>query len=702
MFIKIFANSGLKRLIWKILIPLIATLAIGLCAMDYVIQQKGAQITKDLSTDKRRAVANAIVADITGEINSIFPILNTMRDAYLALHAHNIADRTTYLEVLQQVARNNPGFLDAWSVWEPNALDGHDAQFVNTTASDATGRFIPIVTWDPTTSKYTFSANVDYEKPGAGDYYLLARQSLKPQIIEPYHYSLNGQDVLMVSFVVPIIADGKFLGVVGLDLNLAGWSAHLAAIKPFETGSVQLISNGGLWAVQGNTDWLGKPIKDTSPELASHLDDIKQGKGFEILASSPDGKANFLRLFAPIKATGVDIPWSVLVNLPMDKILAPTADLNRFSNISSIVLALVLAMITWAVLQVIISKPLQRITQAMSTLAEGNKTIEVPGMKRGDEMGAMAKAVDIFKKNMLEADQLRADQEAAKQRAENDRREAMLTLANRFESSVGGIVNAVSSAADLLQTTSQSLSATAEQTTRQSTAVVDASKKMTQNVETVAAATEELSTSIREIGNHVTESTRIVGGAVDQANDTNAKVKGLFEAAQKIGAVVTLINEIASQTNLLALNATIEAARAGEAGKGFAVVASEVKNLATQTARATDEIAGQIKAIQDSTDASAEAIQSITQAINRVHEISTTIAAAVEEQGAATQEISRNVQQAAAGTAGVSSNISNVTEASEQTSTESTQVHSAAKELARNGALLKQQVAEFLREVRAA
>ena len=224
---------------------------------------------------------------------------------------------------------------------------------------------------------------------------------------------------------------------------------------------------------------------------------------------------------------------------------------------------------------------------------------------------------------------------------------------------------------------------------------------MTQNVQTVASATEELSSSIREIGNQVSESSRIVGAAVTQADDTNAKVKALAEAAQKIGDVVTLINEIAGQTNLLALNATIEAARAGEAGKGFAVVASEVKNLATQTAKATEEIAGQVRAIQDATDTSAQAIDTIAQTINRVNEISTAIASAVEEQGAATQEIARNVQQAAQGTTEVSSNIGSVTQVAQETGAAATQLLSSAGELARNGTLLRSQVDDFLREVRA-
>jgi methyl-accepting chemotaxis protein len=346
-------------------------------------------------------------------------------------------------------------------------------------------------------------------------------------------------------------------------------------------------------------------------------------------------------------------------------------------------------------------KPIQRVVLAMGDLAGGNKQAAIPYTDRHNELGSMAAAIQVFKDNMIEADRLRAEQEETKARAEAERRRAMLDMADKFEAGVGGVVSAVTTAATELQKTAQTLSATAEETSRQSGVVSAAAEEMTQNVQTVAAATEELAASIHEISGQVTESTRIVGDAVAQADETNAKVQLLSAAAQKIGEVVTLINSIAGQTNLLALNATIEAARAGDAGKGFAVVASEVKNLATQTAKATDDIAEQVRAIQDSTDSSAQAIQGITQTIGRVSEIATTIASAVEEQGAATQEISRNVQQAATGSTEVSSNIAGVTEASQQTSAGSTQVLSAASELARNGTLLQQQVSDFLRQIRA-
>ncbi len=346
-----------------------------------------------------------------------------------------------------------------------------------------------------------------------------------------------------------------------------------------------------------------------------------------------------------------------------------------------------------------ITRPIGGMTHAMGVLSNGDFAIEIPAQNRKDEIGLMAKAVQVFKDNMIKARSLDAEAKDA-QAKQIERGHRMEEAVASFDKAIGEVVEAVNAAATELQATAQNLSATAEETSRQSTVVAAASEETTQNVQTVASATEELSASISEISNQVSESTRIVGDAVAQAEDTDDKVKQLALAAQKIGDVVTLINEIAGQTNLLALNATIEAARAGEAGKGFAVVASEVKNLATQTAKATEDITGQVREIQDSTETSARAIRDITGTIRRVSEISTTIAAAVEEQGAATQEISRNVQEAASGTAEVATNITGVTEAAQQTSAGSAQVLGAATELAVNGARLKREVDLFLDTVR--
>jgi len=349
----------------------------------------------------------------------------------------------------------------------------------------------------------------------------------------------------------------------------------------------------------------------------------------------------------------------------------------------------------------VIAQPVVAMTGVMQTLSSGNLQVDIPARERKDEIGEMAKSVQVFKESMIEAERLRAEQQAEQQR-QLDRAKTIEASVAGFEKVIAEVVDTVSSASTELQSTAQAMAATAEETTRQATTVAAASEQATANVQTVASATEELSASVREIGQQVSQSSRMTAEAVSQANQSNEQVQGLTGAAAKIGDVVKIIADIAGQTNLLALNATIEAARAGDAGKGFAVVASEVKALANQTARATEEIAAQVKAIQEATQTSAESIQGITETIGRVNETATTIASAVEEQGAATQEIARNVTEAARGTQEVSSNIGGVSEAASQTGAAASQVLASAGELSRNGELLKQQVESFLREVRAA
>ena len=348
-----------------------------------------------------------------------------------------------------------------------------------------------------------------------------------------------------------------------------------------------------------------------------------------------------------------------------------------------------------------VSTPIRNMTQAMSLLAKHDLTVEIVGIARKDEVGQMAKAVQVFKDSMIEGDRLKAEQEKA-QEAAKARSLLVDRLTNDFDTKVQGVVQSVASQAGQMQTSAQSMSGTAEESTKQAAAVAAASEQSAANVQTVASAAEELSSSIAEIGRQVSHSSQIAANAVKESAKANEMVQGLLGASQKIGEIVALINDIADQTNLLALNATIEAARAGEAGKGFAVVAAEVKNLATQTSKATEEISGQITGVQGATQKAADAIASIGKTISEIDQISTAIAAAVEEQGAATQEIARNVEEAAKGTQEVSSNIGGVTEAANSTGAVANQVLTSARSLSEQSVELRSLVQRFLTEVKAA
>jgi methyl-accepting chemotaxis protein len=348
------------------------------------------------------------------------------------------------------------------------------------------------------------------------------------------------------------------------------------------------------------------------------------------------------------------------------------------------------------------SQPIARLKLAMEGLARNDLMIEVPEKDRRDEIGDMARTVEIFKTNGLEVERLKAAQVETEKQAAEQRRRDMFNLADGFERAVGEIIDTVGSASTELEASSSTLATTAQRAQELTSVVAVASGEATGNVQSVATATEELSSSVNEISRQVQESARMASEAVNQARTTTERVSELSVAATRIGDVVELINTIAGQTNLLALNATIEAARAGEAGRGFAVVASEVKTLAEQTAKATGEISQQISGIQNATQESVTAISDISATIERLSEVSSTIAAAVEEQGAATQEISRNVQQAAHGTQQVSTNITDVQRGAAETGSASSQVLSTAKMLATDSTRLKDEVGKFLRTVRAA
>jgi methyl-accepting chemotaxis protein len=347
-----------------------------------------------------------------------------------------------------------------------------------------------------------------------------------------------------------------------------------------------------------------------------------------------------------------------------------------------------------------LSRPLAAITAVMNRLSSGDTDVTIPGGDRSDELGTMAVAVDVFRRNMLEASTLRAAQETAKAQAEVEKKALQRQMADRFEADVKGVVGAVAKATKDMQRVAGEITTSINGTSERAAAAAAASEEASASVGTVAAATEELASSVAEIGRQVTHSSNVADAAVVKAGQTTEMVGGLTAAGEKIGDVLRLIGAIASQTNLLALNATIEAARAGDAGRGFAVVASEVKELASQTAKATEEIAGQVTAIQSATGNCVTAIGGISDTIREISGIAATIAAAVEEQDSATREIARSVQDAATGTSEVSVNVAGASQAADQSRLLADNVMVASGELGQHADALFKSVDSFLAGLR--
>jgi methyl-accepting chemotaxis protein len=364
--------------------------------------------------------------------------------------------------------------------------------------------------------------------------------------------------------------------------------------------------------------------------------------------------------------------------------------------------AILVGLVSCVVLVTGVAAPIDALCASAARLAADDLSVAPPGQERGDQIGELARHCEALRKAMAEAKRVRTEAEGQKANAGADQRAALRRLAEGFEQRVASTVRTLTNSASDLRSTADSLSGMAAQSSRQASAVAESAAQASSGVQTVAAAAEELSASISEISNQVTQSSKMTGKAVADAKRTDGIVQALAEGAQKIGDVVGLITSIASQTNLLALNATIEAARAGDAGKGFAVVASEVKNLANQTARATDEIASQIAQIQSATKEAVTAIRGIAETIEEVSAIATTIASAVEEQGAATAEIARNVQQTAQATQAVTLNISGMSQAADETGTAAGQALSVATDVAGQADTLSSEVNRFVHDVRAA
>ena len=510
---------------------------------------------------------------------------------------------------------------------------------------------------------------------------------------KPYAPS-NGAPASFISTAVKNF-DGKVIGVLAFQMPIARINEIMQSADGMgETGETYLVGRDFLMRSDSRFA-KDSTILKTKVESESVKHALEGGTGIDEIAD--------YRGIPVVSAyTALDFlgtRWAVIAEIDQSEIFAPLHDLLVAIAVSAaIVISIVAAM--GILIGRSISKPITAMTEEMSDVAAGNLEAQIDGVNRSDEIGAMAKALLVFQENGIERRKLE-EQERANQARREERTKRMEELTSAFDAKVSERLQTVSAASVEMQSTAETLTQTASTTQDRTANVSAAIEQASANVQTVSAAAEELSSSITEINRQMTQTTTIIRDAVQESKTAEDLIRNLALSANKVGEVVALITDIAEQTNLLALNATIEAARAGDAGKGFAVVASEVKNLANQTAKATESITDQISGIQNATNAAVSAIEGIGKTVSQVDEISASVASAVEEQGAATQEIARNVEEAAQGANEVAENVVGVNTASQETGAAATEVLTAAEELSQQAEELKVQVQTFLADVKA-
>ncbi|TXR55261.1 methyl-accepting chemotaxis protein [Quadrisphaera setariae] len=651
---QIFRRSIKARLVLSVVVML----AVALVALVSVISARTQAMAREAAYRYADEASRNAAAQVQDRVVTALDTARSLSATLSGLTSQG-GTRAQADAIERDLLAASPEYLGVWSAFEPGAFDGQDARFVDTTGTDGTGRYISY--WYRDGASIAVTPLTDYEKPGPGDYYVIARNTGEEKVIDPYLYEVGGQQVLLTSTTAPVVRDGAVVGVAGVDLPLSAVQEQVAALRPLGAGRATLVTASGVVVGSGAGAEIGEPLAGATGTAAKRA--VESGKAVNEVVEV-DGRPQ--RVVAVPIDLGQTDRWAVVIAIPTSTVLAD-ANSVRATSIGLAAGALLLAVLVTVVIARRTVRPLELLRDRMAEIADGD--------------GDLTQRVDESSPD--EAGQLGA-------------------AFNRFQAKVGGTVRSITQAAERLSETatavdrvSTDLRSTASTTSERAVLASRSAQDVDGSIRGLARANDELAASISEIASSASRASGVTVEAVTVAGRAAEQIDSLGRSGAQISAVVDLINAIAQQTNLLALNATIEAARAGEAGKGFAVVAGEVKELALQTARATGDITEQVQAIQAGTQEATTSMEQVRSVVDQIHEHNGTIASAVEEQSAVTAQMTSTGSEAAAASSRVVSAVDEVARVAEQASAGARTAQSAAQQLTAIAGDMRQLVATF-------